>query len=126
MQTFTPQRKLPTRRAQAAKTESAALALTAQLLAGIKARSFDSPLLSPRQANQAGLRARCWPDLALFTQVTCTRTGRERYYFDRHHGSALGTTWHGLETLHDNAGRTWTRLFSAVVDDFGNLVEVQG
>lgn len=34
------------------------------------------------------------------------------------------TRWEGHETLFDSTGREWVRIFEAVIDDFGNLVEV--
>ena len=34
------------------------------------------------------------------------------------------TRWFGHETLFDTAGREWVRVFEAVIDDFGDLVEV--
>lgn len=32
--------------------------------------------------------------------------------------------WHGEEIRNDSSGREWSRSFNAVIDNFGNLVEV--
>lgn len=46
-------------------------------------------------------------------------------HFSRLHDSTHGTTWYGYEKQQDQLGRTWERRYSAVVDDFGDLVEVR-
>lgn len=43
--------------------------------------------------------------------------------FARLHGSRH-VTWYGTERLLDQLGRVWARTYQAVIDDFGNLVEV--
>lgn len=45
----------------------------------------------------------------------------------RRHGNDTDTDappWHGSEGMIDQSGRLWERLFDAVMDDYGNLVEV--
>lgn len=44
-------------------------------------------------------------------------------HFNRLHGTNY-CTWYGTEVAVDEAGRQWTRSYDAVIDDFGNLVEV--
>lgn len=44
--------------------------------------------------------------------------------FGRHYEKELNGYWAGQENLKDQLGRTWSRFFKAVVDDFGSLVEV--
>ena len=46
-------------------------------------------------------------------------------YFSRMHGCKYGTYWYGRCMLLDQHGRRWERNYDAVIDDFGNLVEVQ-
>lgn len=46
-------------------------------------------------------------------------------YFSRLHGNQYGTGWYGRIMLLDQQGRRWERNYDAVIDDFGNLVEVQ-
>jgi hypothetical protein len=44
-------------------------------------------------------------------------------YLFRHHGNG-SSRWTGEETLRDADGRKWERRIHAVVDNFGDLVEV--
>lgn len=50
--------------------------------------------------------------------------GRRLNWFQRFHQSEHGTLWFGEHCMLDPEGRRWERPFNAVVDDFGNLVEV--
>ena len=44
--------------------------------------------------------------------------------FQRAHGRGRLAPWFGSERRMDQYGRPWVRDFHAVIDDFGNLVEV--
>ncbi|WP_027730965.1 hypothetical protein ABL850_14865 [Variovorax paradoxus] len=44
-------------------------------------------------------------------------------YLFRHHGNG-SSHWTGEETLRDADGRRWERRIHAVVDNFGDLIEV--
>ena len=46
-------------------------------------------------------------------------------HWQRTHGCEFGTTWFGRVAAYDQHGNRWERGWAAVVDDFGNLVEVQ-
>jgi hypothetical protein len=50
--------------------------------------------------------------------------GRLWHRFQRMYGNSYAITWFGEETMVDQHGRAWSREFDAVIDDFGNLVEV--
>lgn len=108
MQTVT-QRPRPQHRGN----ESAAIALTAQLLSGLKTRAADALTLYPN----ADAPSYGWDAGSVFAYAGDS-------YFGRMFDSPYGTTWFGSDALVDQHGRTWTRSWGAVVDDFGNLVEV--
>lgn len=61
-----------------------------------------------------------WDDRQNFYTNWCSLTLYRRHT-DAPNPSA---PWQGAEKLQDQHGRIWKRFFSAVVDDFGNLVEV--
>lgn len=46
-------------------------------------------------------------------------------WFQRAHGQNWSAPWFGGIAMVDQLGRKWERKFYAVVDDFGDLVEVQ-
>ena len=46
-------------------------------------------------------------------------------HWQRTHGCEFGRTWFGRAVAYDQHGNRWERSWDAVVDDFGNLVEVQ-
>lgn len=109
MQTVT-QRPRPQHRGN----ESAAIALTAQLLSGLKTGAAEAihliPSAEPLQYSEFGLL------------YAYSGSGSS---FQRSHDSDSGTTWFGTERQIDQHGRRWDRPYCAVIDDFGNLVEVQ-
>lgn len=49
---------------------------------------------------------------------------RQWHRFQRMHGNPYAITWFGEQAMVDQHGRVWSREFDAVIDDFGNLVEV--
>lgn len=97
------------------RNESAAIAITAQLLSGLKTRTGDTLTLYP----SAGAPRYGWDAGSLFAYARGSDS-----YFGRTHNSPYGTTWFGRDVLLDQHGRKWTRDWGAVVDDFGTLVEV--
>lgn len=111
METVT-QRRRPHQRGN----ESAAIALTARLLSGLKTSAAEAICLIP--SSDVPRYCDGAPNFAL-----SARTGSS---FQRRHGSEHGTTWFGTERLLDQHGRKWERGYDAVIDDFGNLVEVAG
>lgn len=50
--------------------------------------------------------------------------GQHWHRFQRSYGNEYGYIWFGEEVMVDQHGRVWGREFDAVIDDFGNLVEV--
>lgn len=50
--------------------------------------------------------------------------GDFRVSFQRGYNRNWCTPWFGFETRIDQLGRVWERHFHAVIDDFGDLVEV--
>lgn len=45
-------------------------------------------------------------------------------HWGRMHGCEYGTTWYGRAVAFDKNGCKWVRDWDAVIDDFGDLVEV--
>jgi hypothetical protein len=93
--------------------ESAAIAITAKLLSGLKTGAADAIYLIPE------VRA---PRYTQFSGNFAFSDGGSRFH--RRHDSIDGITWFGAERQTDQLGRVWERPFEAVIDDFGNLVEV--
>lgn len=93
--------------------ESAAIALTAQLLSGLKTRAADALHLTPSAK-----------PVKYITCGALYASNHSGNSFQRQHDSKYGTTWLGFETQTDQHARKWERMYYAVVDDFGNLVEV--
>jgi len=93
--------------------ESAAIALTAQLLSGLKTGAAEAIYLIP---SAGPLRYS-----EFFDNYAESPSGSS---FQRRHDGTHGTTWFGTERQIDQHGRTWQRSYKAVIDDFGNLVEV--
>lgn len=108
MQTIT-QRPRPQHRGD----KSAAIALTAQSLSGLKTGAADAihliPSAEPLKYSE-------------FSEVYASNWSGSS--FQRRYDSAHGTTWFGFETQIDQHGRQWERRYHAVIDDFGKLVEV--
>lgn len=112
METITQRRKL-----QTCGAESAAIALTAQLLSGLRTSAADAIYLIPSSQGP-----RYYPDW--YGLDNSARSDDGSSWFQRRHDSDYGATWFGAETLIDQHGRQWERRYKAVQDDFGNLVEV--
>lgn len=47
------------------------------------------------------------------------------HHFQRQHGFNHAGAWFGAEYMADQRGRMWSREFRAVIDDFGDLIEVE-
>lgn len=94
--------------------ESAAIALTAQLLSGLKTSAADALYLIPCAAP---VKYSEFHEL----QYASNWSGSS---FQRRYDGDHGVTWFGTEQQIDQHGREWQRRYSAVVDDFGTLVEV--
>lgn len=95
--------------------ESAAIALTARLLSGLKTDAADAEYLMPAGGGNWWFS----PD----SNFTIQTSGGVHSYFDRDFDRA-GPAWRGNDERLDMKGRTWERRFRAVQDDFGNLVEI--
>lgn len=98
--------------------ESAAIALTARMLSGLKTGAADAIHLIPSACVPA-----YHPEWVGLPNSAVTDDGS--LCFQRRHDGNHGTTWFGFEKLLDQHGRRWERHFHAVIDDFGNLVEVE-
>lgn len=98
--------------------ESAAIALTAQLLSGLKTSAADALYLIP------SLHTPRYFPASHHGLDNCACSEDDSLHFQRQHGSPYNTTWFGTDRLIDRFGRVWERRWRAVVDDFGNLVEV--
>jgi len=98
-------------------SESAAIDLTARLLSGLRTSAAEAIHLIP----SARVPAYHPEWMGLHNSAV---TDDDSISFQRRHDSNHGTTWFGFERLRDQQGRIWERHFHAVVDDFGNLVEV--
>lgn len=93
--------------------ESAAIALTAQLLSGLKV--CDAVQLLPAAPGD-------WWFLSTSNFGIHTKGGCSSY-IDRDHDHRT-PAWRGEQERIDGQGRIWSRGFRGVQDDFGNLVEV--
>lgn len=99
------------------------------------------PTQTERQALQAAIDASAGdtPDPIVLTPIAaptgamqwCTDSScsgwvgnRQWHRFQRMYGNSYAITWFDEETMVDQHGRVWSREFDAVIDDFGNLVEV--
>lgn len=98
--------------------ESAAIALTASLLSGLKTGAADAIYLIP-----SSHVPRYPPDWICGLDNWASSADLSQT-FNRQHASPHGITWYGNERLIDQHGRQWERSYNAVQDDFGNLVEV--
>lgn len=109
METITQRRK-PQHRGG----ESAAIALTAQLLSTLSHKASSTLVLRPQAAR--------WP-MRYLGDESCSYAWSDAGSFNRVHGSAR-YSWFCTEKRLDQQGRVWERNYNAVIDDFGNLVEV--
>lgn len=94
-------------------------------LAGAQAGQVAITLLSHQHpCRPMGSRADC-NSVSLYPPADIGGVFTSAMHINRRHGNELGKTWYGTQTATDSKGRVWERWFNAVVDDFGNLVEVQ-
>lgn len=97
------------------QTERQALDAAIGAIAG---DSADPIVLTPIAAKPGDMR---------WSGAGCTSwfQGSQGHHFQRIFGNRYAITWFGEEKMVDQHGRVWSREFDAVIDDFGNLVEVQ-